>query len=107
MPPSRTTSRQIFESVPACGSIAECHFSEPARLARHWKNIAPSEPRATLPRLSRISWPGRFAMLRGCQLTALVECSISSHGAPPPSERVRSAAYADWAGASRGSSPTR
>ena len=77
--------------MPACGTIAECHFSAPARDARHWKNIAPWLPRATWQRLLRISSPGRLAALRGCQFTALVECSISSHS-PPASERVRSAA---------------
>ena len=53
--------------------------------ARHWKNITPSAPRATCARLLRRSWPGALATLRGCQLTALVECSISSHGSPPAS----------------------
>ncbi|OLE24079.1 MAG: hypothetical protein AUG44_20410 [Actinobacteria bacterium 13_1_20CM_3_71_11] len=92
--PSSMTSRQIRESVPACGSIAECHFSAPAREARHWKNMAPSLPRATWPRLSRSNSPGALARLRGCQFTAPVECSMSSHGRPPPRDRVRSPAKA-------------
>ena len=92
--PSSTTSRQTRLSVRACGSIAECHFSAPERDARHWKNSAPSLPRATWLKLLRRNIPGGLARLRGCQLTALVECSISSHGRPRPSERAMSAAYA-------------
>ncbi len=92
--PSALTSRQIRESVPACGTIAEWNFSAPRRDCRHWKNIAPSEPRATWARLLRAISPGRLAGLRGCQLTPLVECSSSSQGAPPATERVRSAAMA-------------
>ncbi len=42
--------------------------------------------------LLRAISPGRLAMLCPCQFTAEVECSISSHGPPPASERVRSAA---------------
>ncbi len=90
--PSETTSRQIRLSVPACGTIAEWNFSAPEREARHWKNIAPSEPRAMWARELRVISPGRLAMPRGCQLTPLVECSSSSHGSPPATERVRSAA---------------
>jgi len=48
-------------------------------------------PRATCVRPLRRSWPGVLARLRGCQFTALVECSISSQGMPPAIERVRSA----------------
>ncbi|GAA2850801.1 hypothetical protein GCM10020220_045240 [Nonomuraea rubra] len=86
--PSATTSRQILVSVPACGSIAECHFSAPARDWRHWKNMIPSAPLARCWSELRRSSPGVLARLRGCQLTALVECSMSSHGRPPPSERA-------------------
>jgi hypothetical protein len=86
--------------------MPECHFSAPARDARHWKNIAPSLPRATWPRLLRRICPGSLAMLRGCQLTALVECSISSQDPPPASDRARSAAKARPTCAS-GSSPVR
>ena len=63
----------------------------PNREARHWKNMTPSAPRATWAMLLRASSPGRLAMLRGCQFTALVECSMSSQGAPPARLRVRSA----------------
>jgi hypothetical protein len=81
-------------SVPAWGSIVEWNFSAPRSAARHWKNSTDSAPRATWVRLLRRISPGRLAMLRGCQLTALVECSMSSHGAPPAMERLRSAAMA-------------
>ncbi len=80
--------------MPPCGSIAEWNFSAPRRDWRHWKNIAPSEPRATCARELRAIWPGAFAGLRGCQLTPEVECSSSSQGEPPATERVRSAAIA-------------
>ena len=44
--------------------------------------------------LLRASSPGRLATLRGCQFTADVECSMSIHGLPAASERVRSASIA-------------
>lgn len=92
--PSATTSRQIRVSVPPCGSIAEWNFSAPKREARNWKNMTASDPRATWARLLRAISPGRFAMLRGCQFTADVECSMSIHGRLPAKERVRSASSA-------------
>ncbi len=49
----------------------------------------PSAPRATCARALRRISPGRLARLTGCQLTAPVECSISSQG-PPAMERTRS-----------------
>lgn len=56
--PVRVTSRKIRLSGPACGSIAACQVSAPARDCRHWKNGAPSEPRAMWPRLWRGISPG-------------------------------------------------
>ncbi len=54
--------------VPACGTIAEWNCSAPAVDARHWKNSAPSDPRATCASEFRTSSPGSFARLRCCQL---------------------------------------
>ncbi len=92
--PSSVTSRQPRLSVPEFASIAVWNFSAPDCDCRHWKNIAPSEPRATCPSELRAISPGRFAGLYGCQLTPDVACSSSSHGPPPATERVRSAASA-------------
>ena len=56
--------------------------------ARHWKNSAPSAPRATCARLLRRSSPGVLARLRGCQLTA--DCRVLHE--QPRLARRRSAA---------------
>ena len=90
MAPSSQTSRKRALSRPAWGTRAEWNFSEPERDWRHWKKPMVSAPRATCATLSRMVWPGAFAGLTGCQLTALVECSISIHGRPPARPRVRS-----------------
>ncbi len=90
MRPSSSTSRKRALSAPACGTTALWNFSEPARDCRHWNHAMVSAPRATWARASRIVWPGALAWLVGCQLTALVECSMSIHGAPPARPRVRS-----------------
>ena len=66
--------------MPACGSIAEWNFSAPEREARHWKNRMPSAPRARWASELRAISPGRLATLRGCQLTAEVECSMQDPG---------------------------
>ena len=92
--PSSSASRQTAESVPACGIRAEWNFSEPCSDARHWKKQTESAPRATCCSESRVIWPGALARLCGCQFTDPVECSISIHGSPPASPRVRSAAKA-------------
>lgn len=89
--PSSTTSRKRRVSVPAWGSRAEWYFSAPAAEARHWKKPTESAPRATCDRLSRSICPCGLTGLTGCQLTAEVECSISTHGSPPASPRVTSA----------------
>ena len=104
--PRVQTSRQRAESVPAWGSIAEWNFSAPAFDARHWKNRSPSAPRARCVRLSLVIWPGSLAGLRGCQLTAEVECSISNQGAPSDSDRIRSADMARSWVAPPGPSPS-
>ncbi len=88
--PSATTSRQVRESVPTCGTIALWNFSAPAWAARHWKNITPSEPRAIAWWLHSRITPGGFTRFCGRQLTWLVACSISSQGLPWPSDRQRS-----------------
>ena len=94
--------RHTSVSVPACGSIAEWNFSAPAADWRHWKNITASAPRATCASECRSISPGRLVRLRGCQFTALVECSMSIHGSPPATPRVRSAlnASSTWASGS-------
>ena len=92
--PSSTTSFHTRDERPAWGSIAEWNFSAPNRLARNWKNMIASAPRARCDMLLRASSPGRFATLRGCQFTADVECSMSTHGLPAASERVKSASIA-------------
>ena len=56
--------------------------------------MIPSAPRARWDRELRAISPGSFATLRSCQLTPEVECSSSSQGSPPASERVRSASIA-------------
>ena len=99
-------SRNSCESAPAWGSIAEWYFSAPALEARHWKNDTASDPYATWVRLSRRRAPGTLATLTGCQLTALVECSIRNHGWLSAMPRVcdaekQSSSY-EW-----GSAPTR
>ena len=92
--PSSTTSRQRAVDEPPCGTIAEWNFSVPASEARHWKKSAASAPRATCCIVLRSISPGAFARLRGCQLTAEVECSISIHGEPSASPRMKSAVIA-------------
>ena len=82
MRPSCVTSRHCRVSVPAWGTIPEWYCSTPEAEARHWKKSAPSEPCAMCCRLWRVISPGAFGGLRGCQFTALVECSISSQGRP-------------------------
>jgi hypothetical protein len=89
VPPSATTSRNSWDSVPACGYIAEWYFSAPARDCRHWKKQTASAPWATWVSESRSSSPGFLARLIGCQLTALVECSMRNHGRPPARLPVR------------------
>ncbi len=103
--PRLTTSRQTRLSVPACGTIPLWNFSAPVAAARHWKDSTASAPRATACRLSARYCPGAFGTLTARQLTALGACSISSHGRPPPTERVRSQAMAEatYASASAGS----
>ena len=56
---------------------------------RHWKNMAPSEPWAMACIESMRIWPGALGTFTSRQLTALADCSSSSHGAPPFSERIR------------------
>ena len=90
MRPSSSTSRKRALSAPACGTTALWNFSDPARDWRHWNQPMVSAPRATWASASRIVWPKALAWLVGCQLTALVECSMSIHGAPPARPRVRS-----------------
>ena len=85
-------------SVPPCGSIPEWNFSEPAFDCRHWKNRMPSAPRATDWYDQARICPGAFAAFCARQLTALGDCSMSSHGAPPPSDRMRSRTIDAYAG---------
>ncbi len=87
--PSSATARNRSLSAPACGTIAEWYFSAPAADCRHWKKQTASAPCATCSRESRASSPGRLATFTGCQLTALVECSIRNHGRPPAMPLVR------------------
>ena len=93
--PSPTTSRQTLLSVPVCGSIALWNFSAPVAEARHWNERIASPPRATACRLSARYCPGALGTLTVRQLTALGACSISTHGRPPPTERVRSQVMAE------------
>jgi len=101
MPPSSFVSRQIFESVPACGTMPEKYCSAPDREERHWKNKAPSEPLAMWPRLFRISSRGAFERLTGCHVPPLVECSMSSHGSrfadiPRMRSPEKAMSWAEW-----------
>ena len=73
------------------------NFSAPLRDARHWKKQMESAPRATWPSTVRTSSPSRLAWLTGCQLTALVDVSMTIHGRPAARPRVRSALKASSA----------
>ncbi|GAA1112054.1 hypothetical protein GCM10009642_58130 [Nocardiopsis metallicus] len=86
--PSSHTSRKTRESGPACGTIPEYHCSDPPREARHWKNMAPREPRATWDRLCRMISPGALATVRPGVYTTPAACSASSQGRPPPGTRA-------------------
>jgi hypothetical protein len=58
------TSANTRLSGPACGTIAAWYISAPPRGARHWKNIAPRDPRATCAMLCRSSCPGGRVRIR-------------------------------------------
>ena len=89
--PSASTSCHVRVRGPACGSIAECHFSAPPAAARHWKCRTASAPRATCWSDQRRYAPPDLGGLTLRQLMAETACSISSHGWPSPSDRMRSA----------------
>lgn len=62
--PSATASRKTRLSGPACGTSAEWNRSAPPRGARHWKYIAPADPRATAASACRSIRPGSFTCIR-------------------------------------------
>lgn len=90
MRPRAVTSPHVRVRVPACSGMPEWNFSDPALDCRHWKNRMPSAPRATACMLCAASWPGAFGALVGRQFTAFEACSMSAHGVPGLSERMRS-----------------
>ncbi|BDZ65345.1 hypothetical protein GCM10025877_22830 [Agromyces mangrovi Wang et al. 2018] len=78
--------------------MPEWNFSAPAADCRHWKKRMPSAPRPTHWYDQARICPGALGALRARQFTALGACSMSSHGLPPPSERMRSRTIAAYAG---------
>ena len=88
--PRAQTLANTSVSAPACGSSAEWKRSAPVRACRHWKKQIASAPRATAWSESSRARSAVLGRLCGRHEVALTACSMSTHGRPPPSERMRS-----------------